>query len=148
MANKKRAGVWSFLDSRCPRCGKGKVFSGSMFNLRTFANTLGECTKCKLSYEPETGFFFGAMYWSYALIVGSIIIGSITMNLLGIFDYAVYAIPLFIIFLLPLVFRHSRLLMLYIVYPIMYQDKFYGTKRDENNLEEEVENDEDIEEVK
>jgi hypothetical protein len=30
----------------------------------------------------------------------------------------------------------------------MYQDKFYGTKRDENNLVEEVENDEDIEEVK
>jgi hypothetical protein len=64
------------------------------------------------------------------------------------FDYAVYAIPLFIIFLLPLLFRHSRLLMLYIVYPLMYHDLFYGTKRDENNLEEESENDEEIEEVK
>jgi hypothetical protein len=30
----------------------------------------------------------------------------------------------------------------------MYHDLFYGTKRDENNLEEESENDEEIEEVK
>ncbi len=149
MADKKRAGVWAFLNSRCPRCGKGKVFSGSMFNLKTFSDTLGECPKCKLSYEPETGFFFGAMYWSYALIVGSIIVGTISMNMLGLFDYAIYAIPMLIILLLPLVFRHSRLLMLYIIYPLMYQDKFYGTKRDENNLEEvEGESDEDIEEVK
>lgn len=144
MADKKRAGVWAFLNSKCPRCGKGKVFSGSMFNFRTFADTLHECPNCKLSYEPETGFFFGAMYWSYALIVGTIIIGSLILSLLGLFDYAIYLIPLFIITMLPLAFRHSRLLMLYIVYPLMYTEKFYGKKVDSSY---ENQSDEDIEEV-
>lgn len=131
VTDKKRAGVWSFLNAKCPRCGKGKVFSGSMFSLRNFADTLESCPNCNLSYEPETGFFFGAMYWSYALIVGTIIIGSIVMNLLDLFDYAIYMIPVAIIVLLPLIFRHSRLLMLYIVYPLMYEEKFYGKRREE-----------------
>ncbi len=146
MESKKRAGVWSFLNSKCPRCGKGKVFSGSIFNYRTFADTLLECPKCKLSYEPEPGFFFGAMYWSYALIVGTIIVGSITLSLFDMFDYAIYAIPMFIIIMLPLAFRHSRLLMLYVVYPLMYTDKFFGKTESkiENNQKE---SDEEIEEV-
>lgn len=128
--NTNRAGVAGFLKSRCPRCGKGKVFSGSIFSLRSFADTLECCPNCKLSYEPETGFFFGAMYWSYALIVGTIIIGSIVMNLLDLFDYAIYLIPVLLILLLPVIFRHSRLLMLYVVYPLMYEEKFYGKRKD------------------
>jgi len=130
MVNIKRPGVSSFLNAKCPRCGKGKVFSGSIFSLRSFADTLECCPKCKLSYEPETGFFFGAMYFSYALIVGVIIIGSIVMNFLDLFDYAIYLIPVFLIILLPLIFRHSRLFMLYVVYPLMYEEKFFGRRKD------------------
>lgn len=130
MVNIKRPGVSSFLNSKCPRCGKGKVFSGSIFSLRTFADTLGCCPNCHLSYEPETGFFFGAMYFSYALIVGVIIIGSIVMNLLDLFNYAIYLIPVLLILLLPVIFRHSRLFMLYVVYPLMYEEKFYGKRKD------------------
>lgn len=130
MVNIKRPGVFSFLTSKCPRCGKGKVFSGSIFSLRTFADTLGCCPNCHLSYEPETGFFFGAMYFSYALIVGVIIIGSIVMNLLDLFNYAIYLIPVLLILLLPVIFRHSRLFMLYVVYPLMFEEKFYGKRKD------------------
>ena len=130
MVNIKRPGVSSFLNSKCPRCGKGKVFSGSIFSLRTFADTLGCCPNCHLSYEPETGFFFGAMYFSYALIVGVIIIGSIVMNLLDLFNYAIYLIPVLLILLLPVIFRHSRLFMLYVVYPLMFEEKFYGKRKD------------------
>jgi uncharacterized protein (DUF983 family) len=130
MVNIKRPGVYSFLNAKCPRCGKGKVFSGSIFSLRSFADTLSGCPNCNLSYEPETGFFFGAMYFSYALIVGVIIIGSIVMNFLDLFDYAIYLIPVFLIILLPLIFRHSRLFMLYVVYPLMFEEKFYGKRKD------------------
>lgn len=130
MVKIKKPGVYSFLNSKCPRCGKGKVFSGSIFSLRTFSATLDRCPNCELSYEPETGFFFGAMYFSYALIVGVIIIGSIVMNLLDLFDYAIYLIPVLLIILLPIIFRHSRLFMLYVVYPLMYEEKFYGKRKD------------------
>jgi hypothetical protein len=125
-----RAGVAAFIQSKCPRCGKGKVFSGSLFSLRSFSDTLECCPNCNLSYEPETGFFFGAMYFSYALIVGLIIIGSIVMNLLDLFDYAIFVIPVLLILLLPVIFRHSRLFMLYVVYPLMYEEKFFGKRKD------------------
>ena len=125
MDNLKRAGVLPFLMAKCPRCGKGQVFSHSILSTK-FSDTYECCPKCKLNYEPETGFFFGAMYWSYAMIVGGIITGSVILSLLGYFDYALYVLPLLLVVSLPVIFRYSRLLMLYVVYPIMYKNKFYG----------------------
>jgi hypothetical protein len=81
-----------------------------------------------MSYEPEPGFFYGAMYFSYALIVGLIITCSVFFYSLNLFDYAIVGIPATIIVMVPLIFRYSRMLMLYVVYPAMYKDKFYGKK--------------------
>jgi uncharacterized protein (DUF983 family) len=111
---------------RCPRCGKDKVFPNSIFNLGKFAETKYACENCKLSYEPEPGFFFGAMYWSYAIIVGIIITLSVVFNLLNLFDYAIVGIPIAIVILLPIIFRYSRMLMLYVIYPMMYKEQFSG----------------------
>jgi uncharacterized protein (DUF983 family) len=116
----------SFLLCRCPRCGKDKVFPRSILNLRRFAETQYACQCCKLSYEPEPGFFFGAMYWSYAIIVAIIVTLSITLSVLKLFDYAMFIIPAVIILLLPIIFRYSRMLMLYIVYPIMFKGRYKG----------------------
>jgi uncharacterized protein (DUF983 family) len=115
----------SFALCRCPRCGKDKVFPNSIFNLGKFAETKYACENCKLSYEPEPGFFFGAMYWSYAIIVGIIITLSVVFNLLDLFDYAIAAIPIAIVILLPIIFRYSRMLMLYVVYPAMYSEQYH-----------------------
>jgi uncharacterized protein (DUF983 family) len=118
----------SFLLCRCPRCGGDKIFPHSILNLKKFAETKETCAKCNLVYQPEPGFFFGAMYWSYALVVGIIIILSIIFSLLDKFDYAITGIPIAIILLLPPVFRYSRVLMLYVVYPLMYKEAFKGKK--------------------
>ena len=72
MEDYKRAGLGAFITCKCPRCGEGKVFTHSIVSLGKFSDTYDQCPKCNLAYEPETGFFFGAMYWSYALIVGTI----------------------------------------------------------------------------
>ena len=128
MSDLKRAGFMPFMLSRCPRCGKGKVFRNKILSFKNFSDTLEHCPSCGLEYEPETGFFFGAMYWTYALLVGSTVIMSILLYYLGYFEQAVYIIPVIILFSLPWVFRYGRLLMLYIVYPIMYKDKFTGKK--------------------
>lgn len=126
----KRAGFLSFILAKCPRCGKGPVFKNSIISGK-FTETHEACSHCKLPYEPETGFFFGAMYMSYAIVIAIIIIGTITMSLLGYFDFAIYAVPVTLILLLPVIFRYSRLLMLFVVYPIMYKNKFYGIKDSE-----------------
>lgn len=116
--------VVGFLKCTCPRCGKSGVFKHSIFNITKFAETNLECKVCKLDYMPEPGFFFGAMYWSYAMIVGMIITQSILFYNLNIFDYAIFTIPISIIVLLPVIFRYSRMLMLYVVYPNMYKEKY------------------------
>lgn len=116
----------SFLLCRCPRCGRDRVFPHSIFNLTKFAETKQSCSHCQLNYQPEPGFFFGAMYWSYALIVGLIVTFSIAFSLLGLFDYAIVAIPVAIVVLLPVIFRYSRMLMLFVVYPLMYRKKYQG----------------------
>jgi len=78
--------------------------------------------------NPSQVFFYGAMYFSYALIVGFIIMGSVVFYSLNLFDYAIVGIPTLIVVMVPLIFRYSRMLMLYVVYPMMYKEKFYGHK--------------------
>jgi len=131
MADYKRAGIAPFFACKCPRCGKGRVFKKSILSLGQFSDTYDNCPNCDLSYEPETGFFFGAMYWSYALIVGTIITGGIAMKFLGLWDYAIGGIMAFLLLNIPVIIRYSRMLMLYIVYPMMYKEKFYGHPMDE-----------------
>jgi hypothetical protein len=62
------------------------------------------------------------------LIVGFIIMGSVVFYSLNLFDYAIVGIPTLIVVMVPLIFRYSRMLMLYVVYPMMYKEKFYGHK--------------------
>lgn len=119
-----RPRLLSFFLCRCPRCGKDKVFPNSILNPGKFAETKYACDNCKLGYEPEPGFFFGAMYWSYAIIVAIIVTMSVAMSIIGLFDYAIVGIPIAIVVLLPVIFRYSRMLMLYVVYPAMYRDHY------------------------
>ncbi len=126
MESYKRAGIGPFLACKCPRCGKGRVFTQSIVSLGKFSDTFDNCPNCNLAYEPETGFFFGAMYWSYALIVGTIITGGVIMKLAGWWDYAIGGIMAFLLLNIPVIIRYSRMLMLFIVYPMMYKEKFYG----------------------
>jgi len=114
----------SFCLCKCPRCGNSDVFKYSIFNIFKFSDTNLSCANCKLTYEPEPGFFFGAMYWSYAFIVALIVTLSIAFSVFNLFDYAIYAIPVILILLLPPIFRYSRMMMLYVVYPNMYKSIF------------------------
>ena len=131
MSESTRAGILPFFRARCPRCGKGNVFVNKVMSFKKFYDTLDECQKCQLKYEPETGFFVGAMYWTYAVLVGLTVVLSIGLYQMDLFEEAVYIIPLIIVFLLPWVFRYGRLLMLYVVYPIMYKDLFYGKQEND-----------------
>ncbi len=121
-----RPRIVSFFLCKCPRCGNSDVFSHSILNVTKFSETRTKCDSCGLDYQPEPGFFFGAMYWSYAMIVALIVTFSIAFSVFNIFEYAIYGIPIGIILMLPLIFRYSRMLMLYVVYPAMYRDRYYN----------------------
>ncbi len=74
------------------------------------------CPHCGLRFEVEPGFFFGAMYISYAFSVALFTIIGVALSVLG--DYPIYyyiiAIILSVLLLFPLMFRYSRILFLHL----------------------------------
>ena len=59
---------------KCPQCRKGKVFKNKATNLKKFKDIHENCPSCGVKFESEPGFFWGAMYFSYAYSVASFII--------------------------------------------------------------------------
>lgn len=108
--------VLSFVTAKCPNCGKGSVFSHNLYSTK-FIEVNKECECCKFSYEPEPGFYYGAMYFAYAINVGIIITLLIAFNLIyDKFPPMQYFITLICIIGLGfnIIGRVSRLLMLYL----------------------------------
>ena len=78
------------------------------------------CPSCNVKFESEPGFFWGAMYFSYAYSVASfIIIGfffftySDDVNL----GYYIGTVIAFTLLTSPISYRMSRLMMMYIAAP-------------------------------
>ena len=74
------------------------------------------CPKCGVKFEREPGFFYGAMYLSYAFSVAIMIIGGFIIYFL--FDnpspmYFVIPVTIFSLLFTPFNFRISRVLYLY-----------------------------------
>ena len=73
--------VYSIVKSKCPRCHEGEFFVSRKFDLRTIGNVREACSECGLKYEKEPGFYFGAMYVSYALGVAAFVTLWVSFNL-------------------------------------------------------------------
>jgi len=101
---------------RCPRCHQGPLFTHSAFNLTKFADMPPACPVCGQAYEPEPGFYWGAMYISFAFSTGiMLVVGFAVYFLLHDPDTWVYIVSVAVASLLltPLSLRYSRTLMLY-----------------------------------
>jgi uncharacterized protein (DUF983 family) len=54
----------------CPQCGQGSFFKHPVsFDYRKWSMMNESCGNCGLSFQQEPGFYFGAMYVSYAINV-------------------------------------------------------------------------------
>ncbi len=62
------------LKSKCPHCKNGDIFSDKG-NLILFQSPKmnDKCENCSFKFEKEPGFFFGAMFVSYAIAVAQFI---------------------------------------------------------------------------
>jgi uncharacterized protein (DUF983 family) len=111
--------LYSVLYSKCPKCNEGKLFeSKNPYHLKKFALMVDKCSVCGQSTQPEPGFYFGAMYVSYALAVGlGIALGGSMLYAGASAMSTVVAISLTLIFLGPLNFRWSRIIWLALFYP-------------------------------
>ena len=81
------------------------------------------CEVCGLEFEIEPGFFWGAMYVSYAISVATAITSAVALYiLLNDPDTWVYitTIVSIIVLLSPFSYRYSRVLMIYNFSPIRF----------------------------
>ncbi len=116
------------LTSKCPRCHKGDIFSPA--NYRPFQKQkMNEaCQVCGLHYEIESGFFWGAMYLSYALnIAESVTISFLIYLVSGSHSPWLYSgiIISFILLANSFNFRYGRIFLLYLFGNIKYQGESY-----------------------
>ncbi|MDI9339631.1 MAG: DUF983 domain-containing protein [Sediminibacterium sp.] len=119
---------YSTVANKCPRCHKGKVFSSR--NPYNFSNGLHmneRCSKCDLKYEREPGFFYGALYVSYALMSGIFILWFVSDLLWLHMETTTLLICVITTMLVsfPLMFRWARTLWLnfFVRYDKTYSDK-------------------------
>ena len=116
---------WAMLHTKCPRCRRGDMFSGGPYNFG--ANKINvNCPHCNFHFEIEPGYFYAAMYVSYALNVGealglALATYTFTHNTSSPWLYVIVLL-LGSFLLAPLNFRYSRVFLLYWLSPkIHYQ---------------------------
>ena len=108
---KKGWKINSILRGTCPRCHQESMYcSKNLFNLSTLLKTNNKCSHCKLQYQIEPSFFYGAMYVSYGINV-ALMVGVFLICFFG-FNAGVGNISLVIIIslllLFPYIMRLSR----------------------------------------
>ncbi|WP_246601626.1 DUF983 domain-containing protein [Hymenobacter profundi] len=108
--------VSALLAQKCPRCHRGHLFTHGMYNLAHYTEMPVACPVCGLAFEPEPGFYIGAMYISYVFTTGIVLlVGLLVYHLLGDPDTWVYvaSVTVAVVGLLPVLLRYSRTVMLY-----------------------------------
>ncbi len=101
----------SIVKQTCPRCRTAPMFKHRPYNLSQFDEMHDHCPKCGQSFEPEPGYYTGAMYVSYAI---QVVIVMITSLLITVFtkdlDLIWYVAPIltFVLVAMPYTFRLSR----------------------------------------
>jgi uncharacterized protein (DUF983 family) len=100
---------------KCPHCHKGDIFKFPLSKISRFSVMNEVCANCGTSFIPEPGFYFGALYVSYAFTM--VFFVGLWLTLYFLFDPAswVYlaAIVSACILFIPFNFRYSRILFLY-----------------------------------
>jgi uncharacterized protein (DUF983 family) len=124
------------MHGKCPRCREGYMFKHSVFGFK-FAEMHERCPKCGLHYEVEKGFYWGAMYISYAFSVAIFVTAFFATKILmdepSLKNYIINTLTP-IILLVPVSFRASRVLMLHLFGGVDY-DENAALKRENNTSE-------------
>ena len=105
----------ALLMLRCPRCHTGPLFTHPALSAH-FMDMPEACPVCRQTYEPEPGFYYGAMYISSGFSTGLLLaIGFLLFYLAHDPPLWVYigAVGGAVLAVTPLLFRYSRAVMLY-----------------------------------
>lgn len=125
-------GLKKLLGQKCPQCGQHSIFKDpNPFHLKNLVEMHDNCPNCGKDFYIEKGFYWGAMYISYAVNM-ALFISLIPFYFIfawgHLIDYAPYFIftfvPLIILFA-PYNLRLSRWIWLWIDFKF-FKDKKKG----------------------
>ncbi|MCC9165610.1 DUF983 domain-containing protein [Pontibacter harenae] len=104
--------LYSILNTKCPRCHDGDMFpKGTYYSFKNFSDMHEKCPCCGQPFEPEPGYYYGAMFVSYAFstaifvavwVALSFLFEEVTMTMITL------ALIVAVLALLPVSFRLSR----------------------------------------
>jgi uncharacterized protein (DUF983 family) len=117
----------SILTLRCPRCRSGKLFVKPYpYPYKTMALMPDKCPVCGLDFNPEPGFYWGAMYVSYGLTVAFSVFNFLWMYLIwGWLTWPFLIVnAVFLVIMIPVTFRYARCIYFYIIQG--FESKFKG----------------------
>jgi uncharacterized protein (DUF983 family) len=126
--------LYSIFASRCPKCHEGDLFvNKNPFNLNKAFDMVEKCPVCGQKSEPEPGFYYGAMYVSYAVAVAIGCFVGVPMLFFGASAMAtVIAIAAALVIFSPITLRISR--MIWINFFVDYDKDLNNKKKDETIL--------------
>lgn len=108
---KKGSKIYSIFRLKCPRCHEGNLFlHKNAYSYSNLEKMPEKCPVCDQKYWPEPGFYYGAMYVSYALTIALSVAIFVAMTVLWRFEVLWYlginAVSILLLF--PPIFRVSR----------------------------------------
>jgi uncharacterized protein (DUF983 family) len=116
--------TYAALHAKCPKCRKGNMFANNMYGFSS--QKMNEtCSHCGYKFEREPGYFYVAMFISYAFNVAEMVTLAVgTYILTGSHNPWIYVtILLGVTFILsPFNFRYSRVVLLYWLTPGLHYD--------------------------
>ncbi|MEP1085063.1 DUF983 domain-containing protein [Algoriphagus sp.] len=116
----------SIYQCKCPRCHEGDLFQrGQLFNPTKFSDMNKDCSHCGQYFEPEPGFYLGAMFISYGFNTAVFIAVWVALSVLKP-DYSLtlllVLIGVGILVLTPFIYRISRSIWLAFFVPYRGKD--------------------------
>lgn len=121
---KNRNAFEGIMTMRCPKCREGKMFPPGTLYSTGFLKMNERCVCCGQSFLPEPGYYFGAMFVSYginsAFFIAVWVALYILMDEISLTTMFI-ALMIVVLGLLPITFRLSRVLWIYIF--VRYEGK-------------------------
>ena len=116
----KKLPAWpAIVHAKCPRCRRGDLFETGMYSFKSQVMKK-TCEHCGLVFEREPGYFYVAMFVSYAMFVAEMVTIAVAIHVLSGSDnpWVYVSIILTIgVILSPFNFRYSRVLLLHWLTP-------------------------------
>lgn len=117
--------MWpAIVHGKCPYCRRGDMFANPMYSLHG-QQPLKNCLHCHRSFEREPGYYYVAMFISYAMNIAEMVTFAVALDILtGSNNPWLYIIVLssIVIVLSPFNFRYSRVVLLHWLTPGLHYD--------------------------